>query len=92
GGEMWRLEDNLFGLVEECARLLSDQPLFFLINAYTAGFSPAAYGNILQRALKKRGGEVSVGEVGLAAESGVLLPCGMFARWTEERRRPPKKP
>ncbi|MCL1844433.1 MAG: class I SAM-dependent methyltransferase [Defluviitaleaceae bacterium] len=81
GGEMWRLEEGLFGLVEECAKLLSDTPLFFLINAYTAGFSPTAYGNILQKALKNRGGEVSVGEIGLAAESGVVLPCGMFARW-----------
>ncbi|MCL2356114.1 MAG: class I SAM-dependent methyltransferase [Defluviitaleaceae bacterium] len=85
GGEMWRLEEGLFGLVEECAKLLSAEAIFFLINAYTAGFSPAAYGNVLKKALKNRPGDVSVGEVGLEAQSGVLLPCGMFSRWTSSR-------
>ncbi|MCL2199524.1 MAG: class I SAM-dependent methyltransferase [Defluviitaleaceae bacterium] len=83
GGEMWKLEDGLYELVEACVKLLSDTPLFFLINAYTAGFSPTVYGNILDLVTTraKRGGAVSVGEVGLSAKSGVLLPCGMYARW-----------
>ncbi|MCL1863325.1 MAG: class I SAM-dependent methyltransferase [Defluviitaleaceae bacterium] len=81
GGEMWKLEEGLFELVEACIQLLSNTPLFFLINAYTAGFSPTAYGNILSAAMGGRGGSVSVGEVGLGAESGILLPCGMYARW-----------
>jgi len=83
GGEMWRLEEGLFELVEACAGLLSPNARFFLINAYTAGFSPTAYGNILARAMAMAGfgGDVSVGEVGLRAKSGVLLPCGMYARW-----------
>jgi 23S rRNA (cytosine1962-C5)-methyltransferase len=81
GGEMWKLEERLFELVKNCAQVLSPTPAFFLINAYTAGFSPTAYGNILQMVLKKFGGNVSVGEIGLSAKSGILLPCGMYARW-----------
>ncbi|MCL2578011.1 MAG: class I SAM-dependent methyltransferase [Defluviitaleaceae bacterium] len=82
GGEMWRLEEGLFELVENCMKLLSPNALFFLINAYTAGFSPTAYGNILSLAAQKAKllGDVSVGEIGLAAKSGILLPCGMYAR------------
>ena len=81
GGEMWRLEHGLYELAEACVKLLSESPLFFLINGYTAGFSPTAYGNILKIAMKNFSGEISVGEIGLAAKSGVLLPCGMYARW-----------
>jgi len=88
GGEMWKLEDSLFELVEACVKLLSANPLFFLINGYTAGFSPTAYGNILKLAVQKANllGEVSVGEIGLSAKSGVLLPCGMYARWVSTKR------
>jgi len=82
-GEMWKLEERLYELVEACARILSKRPKFILINAYTAGFAPTVYGNILSiiadRA--KLGGTVSVGEIGLPAKSGVVLPCGMYARW-----------
>ncbi|MCL1843134.1 MAG: class I SAM-dependent methyltransferase [Defluviitaleaceae bacterium] len=82
GGEMWRLEDGLFELVEACVALLSQQPLFVLINAYTAGFSPTVYANILNLTVgKKFPGAVSAGEVGISAKSGILLPCGMYARW-----------
>ena len=83
GGEMWKLEERLYELVEACTYILSDEPKFMLINAYTAGFSPTVYGNILSIITHKRGfgGQVSVGEIGLAAKSGVALPCGMFARW-----------
>jgi 23S rRNA (cytosine1962-C5)-methyltransferase len=84
GGEMWKLEDGLFELVEACVKLLSERPLFFLVNGYTAGFSPTAYGNILKIAVKNLTGGVSVGEIGLKAESGVLLPCGMYARWSAD--------
>jgi len=81
GGEMWKLEERLFELIMACVRILSQKPRFILINAYTAGFSPTVYGNILSIATKKLGGTVSVGEIGLGATSGVVLPCGMFARW-----------
>ncbi|MCL2456484.1 MAG: class I SAM-dependent methyltransferase [Defluviitaleaceae bacterium] len=82
-GEMWRLEEGLFELVEACVGLLSESALFFLINAYTAGFSPTVFGNILNVTTKKANldGDVSVGEIGLAAKSGIILPCGMYAKW-----------
>ncbi|MCL1788409.1 MAG: class I SAM-dependent methyltransferase [Defluviitaleaceae bacterium] len=84
GGEMWKLEERLYELVEACVKILSPSARFMLINAYTAGFSPTVYGNILSIATKKPGvpdGHVSVGEIGLPAKSGVTLPCGMYARW-----------
>ncbi|MCL2285962.1 MAG: class I SAM-dependent methyltransferase [Firmicutes bacterium] len=84
GGEMWKLEERLFELAEACTRILSQNPKFMLINAYTAGFSPTVYGNILSIATKKFGGKVTVGEIGLGAKSGVVLPCGMYARWESE--------
>jgi len=82
-GEMWRLEEGLHELVEACASILSPRPLFFLLNAYTAGYSPTAYGNILNLVMNRNKfrGEVSVGEVGILAKSEILLPCGMYARW-----------
>ena len=81
-GEMWRLEEKLCQLVENCFALLSSTPRFFLINAYTAGFSPTVYGNILEIAARKAKipADITVGEIGLTAESGIILPCGMFAR------------
>lgn len=83
GGEMWKLEEKLYELVNECAKILSDQPLFILINAYTAGFSPTVFGNVLDiiKENYRLGGIVSTAEIGLPAKSNVILPCGMFARW-----------
>jgi len=81
GGEMWKLEERLYELVTACTKILSPNPKFMLINAYTAGFSPTVYGNILSIATQKLGGSITVGEIGLAAKSGVTLPCGMYARW-----------
>jgi len=83
GGEMWKLEEKLYELVEACVRVLNPSPKFMLINAYTAGFSPAAYGNILKIATAKLNcnGHISVGEIGLLSQTGITLPCGMYARW-----------
>jgi len=83
GGEMWKLEERLYELVDASAALLAPGANFMLINAYTAGFSPTVYGNILAMVMNKRkiSGSVSVGEVGLSAKSGVVLPCGMYTRW-----------
>ena len=80
-GKMWKLEENLCELVFSCMAILSDTPLFVQINAYTAGFSPYVFANILEMAGRRAGiGEKSVaGEVGLLATSGVSLPCGMYA-------------
>ena len=79
GGEMWKLEEGLYELVKSCAQLLSDTPLFMLINTYAAGYSPTAYGNVMQ--LINLPGIITVGEVCLSAKSGITLPCGMYARW-----------
>ena len=84
GGEMWKLDEKLYELVRACAALLSSEPLFFIINAYTAGFSPYAFSNVLSLSLSERGlGEINVGEVGIDAKSGIVLPCGVYARWIQ---------
>ena len=82
-GELWKLEDRLYELVLAADVILSDDPLFLLINAYTAGLSPAVYGNIINIIMAKRKGRTGFGEVGLKAQSGIDLPCGMFARWEQ---------
>lgn len=81
-GEMWKLEDDLWALLEDCRKVLSDQPLFFLINAYTARLSPTVVVNLLQELFAGRGGSISGGEVGLpVASDGKVLPCGIHGRW-----------
>ncbi len=76
GGETWKIEKDLFPFVCECAKLLADRPLFFLVNGYTTGLQPAVLKNILTLALKGRKGEISSYEVGIATEEGIALPCG----------------
>lgn len=81
-GEMWRLEDHLWELLGECRALLSDRPLFFLINAYTARLSPTVVANLLAELFDGRGGLITAGEVGLpVARDGKVLPCGIYGRW-----------
>ncbi|MEO7599824.1 MAG: class I SAM-dependent methyltransferase [Opitutus sp.] len=81
-GEMWRLEDHLWDLLLECRELLSEDPLFFLINAYTARLSPTVVANLLAELLHSRGGTLTAGEVGLPIQSdGKVLPCGIYGRW-----------
>ncbi len=82
-GEVWKLEDELFPLVESCAALLSDQPLFFLINSYTTGFQPAVLTNVLERTVGKRfHGRIDAEEVCLPVTAGGILPCGASGRFT----------
>ena len=84
GGEVWKLEESLYGFLEECCGLMSDKPLFFILNSYTTGLSPVVTGNMLSVLLKnKRGGAISVGDLCLPVSSSrdVLLPCGSVARW-----------
>ena len=76
GGEMWKIERDLFGFVKECAKLLSDNPLFFLINSYTTGLQPAVLKNVLTLALDGKKGEISAYEVGISTDEGIALPCG----------------
>ena len=79
---MWKLEDNLWPLLEECRGLLSAEPVFFLLNAYTARLSPTVIANLLSELMDGRGGKISAGEVGLAASGGgLVLPCGVYGRW-----------
>lgn len=82
-GEIWKIEDALYGFVEECLDIMSNKPLFFLINSYTTGFSPTVVANILKMLVsKKYGGKVSCGEVGLpVTASRLILPCGIYGRW-----------
>ena len=85
-GEVWKLEQNLDYLINKCMELLSDKPLFFLINAYTTGISSTVLYNILQLTLvKKYGGVVDHGEIGLPiTENKLVLPCGIYGRWQDE--------
>ncbi|AEV67743.1 class I SAM-dependent methyltransferase [Acetivibrio clariflavus] len=82
-GEVWKIENELYPLVELCMDVLSKEPLFFLINSYTTGFSPIVVENILKMTLgKKHKGVISSGEVGIPVSStGLVLPCGIFGRW-----------
>jgi 23S rRNA (cytosine1962-C5)-methyltransferase len=81
-GEMWRLEDHLWELLVECRALLTGQPLFFLINAYTARLSPTVVANLLAELLHSFAGTITAGEVGLPIQhDGKVLPCGIYGRW-----------
>ncbi len=86
GGEVWKLEDNLYPFVKLCARVLSDKPLFVILNSYTTGLAPSVLGYILQVLIgKERGGKVTWDELGLpCTESGMALPCGATGRWMSE--------
>lgn len=83
GGEIWKLEDSIYDLVELCSQVLTDDPLFFLLNSYTTGLSPAVMAYILDSVLvKKFGGKVSSDEIGLPVKtSNMALPCGSTAIW-----------
>ncbi|MBR1752206.1 MAG: class I SAM-dependent methyltransferase [Ruminococcus sp.] len=83
GGEVWKLEDNIYDLVRLCADVLSDKPLFFLLNSYTTGLSPSVMAYILSDILSPRfGGDVSADEIGIPVESSKMpLPCGSTAVW-----------
>lgn len=84
--EVWRVEDNLYELVELCKEVLSDDPLFFLINSYTTGISSTVLKNILELTInKKYKGIVTNGEIGLPMEnSDIVLPCGIYGRWEKD--------
>lgn len=81
-GEVWQFEENIADLVELCTKILSNKPLFFLINSYTTGISPEVLSNILKINLNKYNGKITSGEIGLPMKSSnLLLPCGIFGRW-----------
>lgn len=82
-GEIWKIEDAIHPLVKLCANLLSEKPLFFLINSYTTGFAPAVLSYLLGVEVVSRfGGSVQSQEVGLpVTRTGLVLPCGSSGRW-----------
>lgn len=83
-GEVWQFENNIYDLVELCTKVLSDNPLFFLINSYTTGISSTVLANILNLTVaKEHKGKVESGEIGLPMkDSKLILPCGIYGRWT----------
>ncbi len=84
GGELWKIEDELYPLIEDCMKILSDKPLFFLINSYTTGLSQTIMDNVLTLTMKKKyGGTVSCDEIGLMMQDKkMVLPCGISCRWS----------
>lgn len=86
GGEVWKLEDEVYSFVELCTRVLSDDPLMVLINSYTTGLSPAVMQYILGALVVPQfGGEVTGSEIGLpVTRTGMVLPCGASAIWKKK--------
>ena len=85
GGEVWKLENEIYGFVDSCKELLTDDSLAVLINSYTAGVSPAVMSYILNSTVAKRfGGKAYADEIGLpVTQSGLVLPCGSTAVWSK---------
>ena len=82
-GEVWQFENNIYDLVELCTNILSNKPIFFLINSYTTGISSTVLKNILELTVeRKHKGKIEAGEIGLPMEnSKLILPCGIYGRW-----------
>lgn len=86
GGELWKLEESIDGLIDLTAGLLSSKPLFFLVNSYTTGLSPLTMSYMMDLKIKRRfGGVIESGELGLrVSQTGAFLPCGASSRWFAE--------
>ena len=86
-GEVWKLEDSIDELITLASQLLSDNPLFFLVNSYTTGLSPLTMSYLLELKVKSRfGGVIESGELGLrVSQTGAFLPCGASSRWFLEQ-------
>ena len=84
GGEVWKLENELYGLLESCTQILSEQPLCMVVNSYTTGLSPAVVANMLGLTVaKKWGGSFQCEELALPIRgSKLVLPCGSTGRWS----------
>ena len=82
-GEVWQFEENIYELIKLCQKVLSNNPLFFLINSYTTGISSTVLENMLRLTVNKEyKGKVTAGEVGLPMkDSNLILPCGIYGRW-----------
>ena len=84
-GEVWKIENELYPLIEECMKILSDKPLFFLINSYTTDLSAQVLKNKLSMNVgRKSRDKITADEIGLTMKSnGLVLPCGISGRWQE---------
>ena len=83
--ELWKIEEHFLVLMKLCREILSDSPLFVIINGYTAGYSAIAYENNLKDMMKDYSGKIEIGELVIEErEGGRLLPCGIFARWSNK--------
>lgn len=84
-GEIWKIEDSIYPFIRLCANLLSEQPLFFLVNSYTTGLAPSVLTYMLSTVLKPQNGHVVSDELGLPVTSNQLyLPCGASGRWESD--------
>ena len=82
-GEVWKLEESIDPLIRLTTGVLSDEPLFFLVNSYTTGLSPSCMGYLLHLAMARYNGRVDSDEIGLPVSStGAVLPCGSSSRWS----------
>lgn len=87
-GEMWKLEEQLIVLIQACLEILDEDPLFFLVNSYTTGFSSTVLYNILNHYLLKKypNGLIEAGEMNLPiTRTNTLLPCGIYGRWVKKQ-------
>lgn len=85
-GEIWKIEDSIFPFIQLCTKLLSDDPLFFLVNSYTTGLAPAVLTYMISLALKDWKGYVEAQEIGLpVTNTGLILPCGASGRWSSDK-------
>ena len=86
-GEIWKIEESIYPFIELTTQILTDKPLFYLVNSYTTGLQPAVLTYKIQTALVPRfGGVVESSEIGLPVSSnGLVLPCGASGRWTQNK-------
>ena len=84
GGEVWKLEEGLPGLIADCARLLDEQSRFLVLTVYAVRMSALAIGELLNEALSHLGGKIEMGDMAVREEArGLLLPTAIFARWSK---------
>lgn len=86
-GEIWKIEESIYPFIELTTQILTDKPLFYLVNSYTTGLQPAVLTYMIQTALVPRfGGVVESSEIGLPVSSNrLVLPCGASGRWTQNK-------
>jgi len=82
-GEIWKMEDSIHPFIKLCIQLMSEEPLFFLLNSYTTGLQPGVLSYMISEEIgKKYGGKVTADEIGLpVTKNGFILPCGASGRW-----------